>query len=775
MKRSKITVFVLACVMILAGIQGYSFNMGEVGLIRAEASPSNPTALSIGPNQISFTGEEPEEVCTLTFATGTGETRMRYEISSSDPNTEIFYTCGNNSDYGIGTCRFNDVPGSVHTITVRRTSPSQNAITLTVRKMAPVESIIALNSPALVAGPDWFELQAREKVQIQIRYSDQTTETTMLNQIGDVAIDGLWYKDSARTEEIEDLQTYDGSVAYLKYQIGTEGSYLGSVIVKYDLVPYNASNYPMMYPNNARQRITGTDTSMFRMKIEKAGFYEFVGKYALCSGLGSRNGEVWGGYDGGAGLGLMYGYFTPGEYWIEARIREDCDGRFPNEAYIWFHQQAMLVSADIKITDSNNITWANWGEKIKKVFTYQDPETGAIKTYETPMDDWYPNENGYYFNSMSRVDMMGNDLFHLMLEESFGNHYSGVLNRSILHIEKDVTIKSVDISSDADASVGNETGNQMNQAMNQILDGSGCVVSDGTMDKIDEIRKKDEKSDGKETHFSANLEIRKENDAAKARPVQNQLRNDEQIDHILDVEIVVRGGTQELGNILEIDQPVEMGVTVSNYDPDKEYSVYCVHNGNVQKLNVTRVEQRGSDAILWFGSNCFSTFAVVEAVSTQPDPTTPKPTPSTPESTTPTSSTPGSTTAEPAPTATQELSQISVTTQPSTEAPVTEPITIQKTPASVKAKVKNNKVTVSWKKIKKSKKTKSLLGKIKRVQVQYSTDPEFKENVVTKSYKKNKTKVTMKLAGKTTYYIRTRYVGTDGVSAWSSVKRVTMK
>ena len=95
--------------------------------------------------------------------------------------------------------------------------------------------------------------------------------------------------------------------------------------------------------------------------------------------------------------------------------------------------------------------------------------------------------------------------------------------------------------------------------------------------------------------------------------------------------------------------------------------------------------------------------------------------------------------------------------------------------ANTEVQIKNNKVTISWKKIRKNKKTKSLLGKIKRIQVQYSTDPEFKQNVVTKSYKKNKRKVTLKLGKKTTYYIRIRYVGTDGVSAWSEVKRVTTK
>lgn len=104
-----------------------------------------------------------------------------------------------------------------------------------------------------------------------------------------------------------------------------------------------------------------------------------------------------------------------------------------------------------------------------------------------------------------------------------------------------------------------------------------------------------------------------------------------------------------------------------------------------------------------------------------------------------------------------------------------EPITIEKTPASVKAKVKKNKVTVTWKKIKKTRKTKKLLGKIKSIQVQYSTDPSFKKNVINKKLGKKKTKVVLKLQKKKTYYVRVRYVGTNGVSRWSKVKKVQTK
>ena len=104
-----------------------------------------------------------------------------------------------------------------------------------------------------------------------------------------------------------------------------------------------------------------------------------------------------------------------------------------------------------------------------------------------------------------------------------------------------------------------------------------------------------------------------------------------------------------------------------------------------------------------------------------------------------------------------------------------DPITIPKTPASVKARAKKNKVTVSWKKIKKTKKTKKLLKLIKRIEIQYSTDPKFTQNVLSKKVGKSKTKVTLKLQKKKTYYFRVRYVGAAGVSKWSKVRKVKTK
>ena len=104
--------------------------------------------------------------------------------------------------------------------------------------------------------------------------------------------------------------------------------------------------------------------------------------------------------------------------------------------------------------------------------------------------------------------------------------------------------------------------------------------------------------------------------------------------------------------------------------------------------------------------------------------------------------------------------------------------TIQKKPASVRVKAgKKGSVTVSWKKIKKSKKNKELLKKIQSVEVQYSTDPAFKkENRQVRTVGKRKTKVSLRLKRKTTYYFRVRYVVRNGgTSYWSNTKRVTTR
>ena len=107
-----------------------------------------------------------------------------------------------------------------------------------------------------------------------------------------------------------------------------------------------------------------------------------------------------------------------------------------------------------------------------------------------------------------------------------------------------------------------------------------------------------------------------------------------------------------------------------------------------------------------------------------------------------------------------------------------EHITILSVPKSVKAKAKKNKVTVSWGKIKKSKKTKALLAQIQGIELQYSTDPFFPtDNFVKLPLSKKKTKYVLKgLQRKSVYYVRVRYTdGAGGYSAWSKVKKVKTK
>ena len=104
-----------------------------------------------------------------------------------------------------------------------------------------------------------------------------------------------------------------------------------------------------------------------------------------------------------------------------------------------------------------------------------------------------------------------------------------------------------------------------------------------------------------------------------------------------------------------------------------------------------------------------------------------------------------------------------------------EKITVMKAPSSVKAKANKNKVTVSWKKIKKNKAGKKLLKQIRRIEVQAAMDPEFKNIAATKKVGKKKSKTVLKLARKTMYYIRVRYVGINGVSKWSKTRKIKTK
>lgn len=102
-------------------------------------------------------------------------------------------------------------------------------------------------------------------------------------------------------------------------------------------------------------------------------------------------------------------------------------------------------------------------------------------------------------------------------------------------------------------------------------------------------------------------------------------------------------------------------------------------------------------------------------------------------------------------------------------------VTITKVPAGVNAKAKKNKVTVSWKKINETKKTKAFRARIKSIQVQVSTDPGFTSIVSNIKIGKSKTKTTLKLKKKATYYVRVRYIGAHGASVWSKVKKVKTK
>ena len=108
----------------------------------------------------------------------------------------------------------------------------------------------------------------------------------------------------------------------------------------------------------------------------------------------------------------------------------------------------------------------------------------------------------------------------------------------------------------------------------------------------------------------------------------------------------------------------------------------------------------------------------------------------------------------------------------------TELITISRKPVIKKAKTgRKGKVTITWKKFRKTKKTKAIWKKIKGIEVQYSTDLSFRMNSKTLILGKKKTKLVLKgLKKKKNIYIRMRYTdGSGGYSGWSSVRKVKVK
>ena len=96
-------------------------------------------------------------------------------------------------------------------------------------------------------------------------------------------------------------------------------------------------------------------------------------------------------------------------------------------------------------------------------------------------------------------------------------------------------------------------------------------------------------------------------------------------------------------------------------------------------------------------------------------------------------------------------------------------VTIPKTVKSLKAKAKGKKVTVTWKKDKKTIKKQKIKGY--EIRVSQEKDPE--KALITKRLGKGKTKWKAKLK-KGTWYVWIRYFRGDGVSNWK-MKKVKVK
>ena len=97
-------------------------------------------------------------------------------------------------------------------------------------------------------------------------------------------------------------------------------------------------------------------------------------------------------------------------------------------------------------------------------------------------------------------------------------------------------------------------------------------------------------------------------------------------------------------------------------------------------------------------------------------------------------------------------------------------ITIPKTVKKLKASAKGGKVTVTWKKDKKTIKKQKIQGY--EIRVTSEADPKS-DAIITKKLGKGKTKFTFK-PGKGTWHVWIRYYRADGVSNWKH-KKVKVK
>lgn len=578
-----------------------------------EEEEINAIPIEVGPTEFSFEEEQEEVWFSLQFDPD-GDHKLRYKLQTDSQDMRICCRYEDREDrresYGMGSLYVNDIPGSNHLICVSR-GEDENG-TLTVTRMPEVTSI----EPAVASLPleGGLEMFVFDGYCASVHYEDNSYDEVLpIDSFGEW-VHGEFCEDVSCLQPIEDMRTYSG-IAYTKVIYEEEEDW--SFVASFDVTPFNADAYPMIYPDDQSYKVevsgTGGDpvtSKLYRIQVDDSGVYEFVGQNTWIAVLLAemRGGDYW----QDRNLGVYHAYLQAGrEYFVRVNVQRDDEDCLPDSGTFRCHKAPVLRSVDIGVPQVETLTWKDVSG-ITKDITYEDPVTGQTETFSASLWNPVPSHNGYYFDGIgSEMWKEDANLYYVRLYSAYkiGSYdmIGGEEGYSPIDYERYIPISSVYIADGTGVSAGVNADETVNNALDAVWNGDeSAVISPETRELF-------EAAMDSEAILSATLEINEATDQAAQELVFEAIDSDyhESIVQSLDMQVVLRSNDEVLGNILKMPQSVDLGVTVSNYDPDRYYYIFQVCNGEINKRNVYRTDADGTDAVLWFRSDRSAVCAIV--------------------------------------------------------------------------------------------------------------------------------------------------------------------